>query len=93
MDTIERTDFRWHIGLAIGALCVSASAVLLGLANTTPATATAGRSVLAIPVVALLALERRRSAALESREYLSAAACGVCCSRATCCGGRSRSLR
>lgn len=36
------------------------------------------RAAPAIPVVAALALlERRRSAALESREYLSAAACGV----------------
>ena len=35
METIERTDIRWHIGLAIGALCVSASAVLLGLADST----------------------------------------------------------
>ena len=60
METIERTDIRWHIGLAIGALCVSASAVLLGLADTTPATATVARSALALPVVAALAFFERR---------------------------------
>ncbi len=60
METIERTDIRWHIGLAIGALCVSASAVLLGLADTTPATATIARSALALPVVAALAFFERR---------------------------------
>jgi drug/metabolite transporter (DMT)-like permease len=78
MRTIEGTGFRWHTGLAIGALCVSASAVLLGLADTTPATATAARSLLALPVVAALAIfERRRSDGLHSRECMSAAVCGV----------------
>jgi drug/metabolite transporter (DMT)-like permease len=78
MKTIERIDIRWHIALAIGALCVSASAVLLGLADTTPATASAARSVLALPaVVALASFERRRNGPLTSREYLSAAVCGV----------------
>jgi drug/metabolite transporter (DMT)-like permease len=78
MRTIERTDFRWHVGLAGGALCVSGSAVLLGLANTTPATATAARSSLALPIVAALAVfERRRSGGPASREYLWAAVCGV----------------
>jgi hypothetical protein len=41
MKAIEPTDIRWHAALAVGAVCVSASAVLLGLADTTPATATA----------------------------------------------------
>src|SRR6476659_5541600 len=78
METIERTDIRWHIGLAIGALCVSASAVLLGLADTTPATATVARSALALPVVAALAFfERRHNGGLGSRKYLSAGVCGV----------------
>src|SRR6478672_6515182 len=78
METIERTDIRWHIGLAIGALCVSASAVLLGLADTTPATATVARSALALPVVAALAFfERRHNGGLGSRKYLSAVVCGV----------------
>lgn len=78
METIERTDIRWQIGLAIGALCVSASAVLLGLADTTPATATVARSALALPVVAALAFfERRHNGGLGSRKYLSAVVCGV----------------
>src|SRR6478736_6478838 len=78
METIERTDIRWHIGLAIGALCVSASAVLLGLADSTLATATIARSALALPVVAALAFfERRHNGGLGSGEYLSAAVCGV----------------
>jgi drug/metabolite transporter (DMT)-like permease len=78
MQTHERSDIRWHIGLAAGALCVSASAVLLGLADATPATATAARSLLALPVVAALAFfERRRHGGLDSREYLSAGLCGV----------------
>ena len=78
MRTIESAHTRWHMGLGIGALCVSASAVLLGLASTTPATATAARSSLAIPVVVALALyERRRSGGIDSRECLSAAVCGV----------------
>src|SRR6478609_5164124 len=72
METIERTDIRWHIGLAIGALCVSASAVLLGLADTTPATATVARSALALPVVAALAFfERRHNGGLGSRKSLA----------------------
>ena len=78
MDTIERADIRWHVGLAVGALSVSASAVILGLADTTPATASAARSLLALPVVLGLALfERRNNGALTSREHLSAAGCGV----------------
>ena len=78
METIEQTDIRWHIGLAIGALCVSASAVLLGLADSSPATATIARSALALPVVAALAFfERRHNGGLGTGEYLSAAVCGV----------------
>src|SRR4029079_17256917 len=77
METIEQTDIRWHIGLAIGAVCVSASAVLLGLADSSPATATIARSALALPVVAALAFfERRHNGGLGTGEYLSAAVCG-----------------
>ncbi len=78
MKTAERTGIRWSIGLAIGAVCVSASAVLLGLANTTPATATVARSGMAVPVVAALGVyERRRNGGLPPRECLWAALCGV----------------
>src|SRR6476660_8289607 len=78
METIEQTDIRWHIGLAISALCVSASAVLLGLADSSPATATVARSAFALPVVAALAfVERRHNGGLGTGEYLSAAVCGV----------------
>jgi drug/metabolite transporter (DMT)-like permease len=78
METVERNLSRWHVGLAVGALSISASAVLLGLAGTTPATATVARSALALAVVVFLAMsERRRVGGLESREYLSATVCGV----------------
>src|SRR5262245_3850425 len=78
MATVERTDIRWHVGLAVGALCVSASAILLGLADTTPVTATTARSLMALPVVVALAVvERRRNGGLASRDYLSAALCGL----------------
>jgi drug/metabolite transporter (DMT)-like permease len=78
MTTLARTGNRWRLGLAIGALCVSASAILLGLAHTTPATASTARSVMALPVVACLTLfEKRRNGGLSAAECLSAAACGV----------------
>jgi len=64
--------------LSVGALCVPASAVLLGLADTTPATASAIRCLLALPVVGVLAARERRSAGrLSPRGYVSAVACGV----------------
>jgi drug/metabolite transporter (DMT)-like permease len=80
MDTTTRVETGWHVqtGLAAGALCISASAVLLGLAATTPATATIGRCLFALPVVAALAMvERRRRGALSLRGYLSAMTCGA----------------
>ncbi|WP_227837339.1 hypothetical protein [Nocardia aurantia] len=46
--------------MAVGALCVSASAVFLALAGTTAATASVYRCALALPVVALAALPERR---------------------------------
>jgi drug/metabolite transporter (DMT)-like permease len=65
-------------GLAVGALCLSASAILLKLAATTPATATAARCLLALPVVVLLTIpEWRRGRGLSRRGMLSAAACGA----------------
>lgn len=67
-----------HIGLTVGALSVSASAVLLKLAATTPATATAARCLIALPVVVLLALpEWRRRGGLSRRGMLSAVCCGA----------------
>ncbi|WP_082973530.1 DMT family transporter [Mycobacterium sp. E2327] len=67
-----------RVGLAVGALCVSASAVFLKLAATTPATATAARCLLALPVVVVLAIpEWRRGRALSRRGLLSAACCGA----------------
>ncbi|OBH82818.1 multidrug DMT transporter permease [Mycobacterium sp. E2989] len=67
-----------RIGLATGALCVSASAVLLKLAGTTPATATAARCLIALPVVVALAIpEWQRRHGLSRRGLLSAALCGA----------------
>ncbi|MGX9792102.1 DMT family transporter [Mycobacterium sp. MMS18-G62] len=78
MKAIVRNDVRWHLGVAVGALCVSASAVLLGLAATTPATATVARCLFALPVVVTLALrEKRRCSALDRRGCLAATGCGV----------------
>jgi drug/metabolite transporter (DMT)-like permease len=77
---LTRTQARWlpRGGLGVGALCVSASAVLLGLADTTPATASAIRCLLALPVVGVLAARERCSVGrLSPRGYVSAAACGV----------------
>ncbi|HYZ66935.1 MAG TPA: DMT family transporter [Mycobacterium sp.] len=77
MTTIDRTRTA-PVGLAIGAISLSASAALLGLAATTAATATTARCSLAVPVVAALAVkERQRKGALDTRGYLSAIVCGV----------------
>jgi drug/metabolite transporter (DMT)-like permease len=79
MKTVEPRLSRWHVGLVVGALSISASAVFLGLARTTPATATTVRSALALVVVAVFAIsERRRVGGLEYRQYLAATVCGVC---------------
>lgn len=67
-----------RVALGVGALCVSVSAILLKLAATTPATATAARCLFALPVVVLLALpERRRGSRLSRRGALAAALCGA----------------
>jgi drug/metabolite transporter (DMT)-like permease len=77
MTTIDRTHTA-TLGLTLGAVSLSASAVLLGLAATTPATATAGRCLFALPAVAVLAVaERRRHGAVSRQGKLLAAVCGV----------------
>jgi drug/metabolite transporter (DMT)-like permease len=77
MTTIDRTRTA-PVGLTVGALSLSASATLLGLAGTTAATATTARCALAVPAVAALAVrEKRRMGGLDARQYLSAVVCGV----------------
>jgi drug/metabolite transporter (DMT)-like permease len=77
MTTIDRSH-NATLGLTVGAVSLSASAVLLGLAATTPATATAARCLFALPVVAALpAAPRRRHGALSRQAYVWAAVCGV----------------
>lgn len=67
-----------QFGLVFGALCLSASAILLKLASTTPATATAARCLLALPVVVALAIpEWQRGEGLSRRGVLSAVCCGA----------------
>lgn len=71
----ERADGPWVTrypawGMAIGALSVSGSAVLLGLAHTSPGTASFYRCVLALPaLLALAAAERRRASPLPRHRY------------------------
>ncbi|MFI9803750.1 DMT family transporter [Streptomyces sp. NPDC052301] len=56
--------------MAVGALCVSASAVLLDLAHTTPGTASFHRCLLALPALLVLAgAERRREGGPPRRLY------------------------
>ncbi|MEU9478059.1 DMT family transporter [Streptomyces sp. NPDC048191] len=65
-------------GMAIGALCVSASAVLLDLAHTAPGTASFYRCLLALPALSMLAgLERRQEGAPPRRRYWLTLAAGV----------------
>jgi len=54
-------------GLAIGALCVSASAVVIGLSGASPGTASFYRCALALPVLAVLAERERREHGGPSR--------------------------
>jgi drug/metabolite transporter (DMT)-like permease len=73
-----RNSWLARVGLGVGALCVSASAVLLGLAATTPATASVARCLFAVPVVVVLArIESRRATRLTRRGVLSALASGA----------------
>ena len=77
MTTIDRTHTA-SLGLAAGAISLSASAVLLGLAATNPATASTARCLFALPVVAALAIaEKRRHGALSRRACVWAGVCGV----------------
>ncbi|MGY6025387.1 DMT family transporter [Streptomyces spinosirectus] len=65
-------------GIAVGALCVSASAVLLGLARTEPGTASFYRCVLALPALVLLAgPEHRHAGPLPRRQYAPALLAGA----------------
>lgn len=74
----DHSAYSAQAGLAVGALSVSVSAVLLKLAATTPATATAARCLIALPVVMLLAMpEWRRRGGLSRRGALLAACCGA----------------
>ena len=77
MTTIDRTGTA-PLGLAVGAISLSASAVVLGLAASTPTTASAARCLFALPVVAALAVaERGRHGALSGRAWIWAGVCGV----------------
>jgi drug/metabolite transporter (DMT)-like permease len=49
-----------EVGMAAGALCVSASAVLLNLAGTSPGTASFYRCVLALPALVTIGFAERR---------------------------------
>lgn len=72
------THLKSQSGLVFGALCLSASAILLKLAATTPATATAARCLIALPVVVVLAIpEWQRRERLSRRGVLSAVCCGA----------------
>lgn len=65
-------------GLAFGALSLSASAIMLKLAATTPATATVARCLIALPVVIALAIpEWQRGGGFSRRGMLSAVSCGI----------------
>ncbi|MFD2419242.1 DMT family transporter [Amycolatopsis pigmentata] len=65
-------------GLAIGALCVSASAVLIELSGGSPGTASFYRCLLALPALLPLAfVERKGTGAPTSRRRWTAVAAGV----------------
>lgn len=65
-------------GMAVGALCVSASAILIDLSGSSPGTASFYRCLLALPMLAALAVrERRRSGAPTRRQHWGAVAAGV----------------
>ncbi|MGH3412576.1 MAG: DMT family transporter [Marmoricola sp.] len=64
--------------MALGALGVSASAILIDLSGTSPGTATFFRCVLALPLLWPFATrERHRGGGLSSRRRLTAVAAGV----------------
>lgn len=66
--------FRGHLrrprpvlGVAVGAVCVSASAVLVGLAHASPGTTSFYRCLLALPPLLVLAVRERRVAGAPGR--------------------------
>lgn len=72
------TWLRAPAGLAAGALCVSTSAVVLGLAGASPGTATFYRCLLAIPpLIVLAAWERRKTDQLSVRDRYLAVLAGA----------------
>jgi drug/metabolite transporter (DMT)-like permease len=71
-------DRQAQLTLAIGALLVSASSVLIDLAGATPGTASVYRCLLALPpLIALAWYERRRGGSLRGREVFFATLAGA----------------
>ncbi|HEV2778863.1 MAG TPA: DMT family transporter [Actinophytocola sp.] len=65
-------------GVAVGALCVSASAVLIDLSGTSPGTASFYRCLLAVPFLVVLAAgERRREGPPPRRQRVQAVLAGA----------------
>src|SRR5215831_3061262 len=72
------TRGRALVAAVLGAVCLSASAVLIKLADTGPATAAFYRCFLALPVlIALAAIERRRRGPRRPAAHLGAVAAGA----------------
>jgi drug/metabolite transporter (DMT)-like permease len=72
------TRSRALVAAVLGAACLSASAVLIKLAHTGPATAAFYRCFLALPVlIALAVLERRRRGPRRPAAHLGAVAAGA----------------
>jgi drug/metabolite transporter (DMT)-like permease len=66
------------VPVALGAICISASAILIELAGTGPATTAFWRCLLAMPVlIALLVLEQRRLGPRPARARLGAVLAGA----------------
>jgi drug/metabolite transporter (DMT)-like permease len=75
---LRSTRGRALAAAALGAACLSASAVLIKLANTGPATAAFYRCFLALPVLFALAIvERRRRGPRRPSAHLGAVAAGA----------------
>ena len=75
---LRSTRGRALAAAALGAACLSASAVLIKLANTGPATAAFYRCFLALPVLFALAIvERRRRGPRRPAAHLGAVAAGA----------------
>ncbi|MGH3373681.1 MAG: DMT family transporter [Actinoallomurus sp.] len=71
-------SMRASWGMALGALAVSGSAVVIGLSGASPGTASFYRCLFALPPLAALAVrERRRHAVLSRRGTVLAAVAGV----------------